>query len=63
MSLLLIFNIFHTFFSASFVDFEKVNVCWGIIRKLCNNIINQKIAHMQIHENIIVILADLVTGA
>ena len=29
--LLLILNIFHTFFSVSIVDFEQVNVCWKII--------------------------------
>ena len=26
--LLLTLNIFHSFFSASIVDFEQVNVCW-----------------------------------
>ena len=28
MSLLLILNMFHTFFSVSVVDIEQVNVCW-----------------------------------
>ena len=26
--LLLTLNVFHSFFSASIVDFEQVNVCW-----------------------------------
>ena len=29
--LLLILNIFHTFFSVSIVDFEQVNACWKMI--------------------------------
>ena len=29
-------NIFHIFFSVSFVDFEQVNVCWPQIEKIIN---------------------------
>ena len=31
--LLLILNIFNTFFSISIVDLEQVNDCWGIFKK------------------------------
>ena len=33
VTLMLTLNIFHTFFSASIVDFEHVNVCWERLKE------------------------------